>query len=146
MSSGSVCIALLFVIMLTKNRRHIMTDEKEPSKRKATEKWGKEVMELNYSIVPSLLLKAQARLGINPTELAIILHLADFWWDKHNNPYPAKSTLADRLGISPRQVQRHIARLEESGFVRREERVAVHQGKLSNLPLNLKKHQKKQEK
>ena len=46
--------------------------------RKASEKkYGKPVMDLGFCIVPSLLMQAQARLGINPVQFNIIMHLAD---------------------------------------------------------------------
>jgi predicted transcriptional regulator len=100
---------------------------------KASEqKWGKAVLDLGFCIVPSLLLRAQQRLKLNPTQLAILFHLADYWWEVSRKPYPAKATLAERLNLSPRQVQRHIAEMEAMGLVKRVERKAVHRGKLSN--------------
>ena len=100
---------------------------------KASErKWGKAVLELGFCIVPSLLLRAQRRLGLNATQLSVLMHLADFWWALERKPYPSKKTLGDRLGLGPRQVQRYIANLEEAGFVSRIERRAAHRGKLSN--------------
>lgn len=100
---------------------------------KASEKkWGKEAMGLGFCIIPSLLLKAQKRLGLNPTQLAVLIHLADFWWDAARRPYPSKKTLAERLNLGERQVQRYIAELETAGLVQRIERRAAHRGKLSN--------------
>ena len=100
---------------------------------KASEKkWGKEAMDLGFCIIPSLLLKAQKRLGLNPTQLAVLMHLADFWWDAERKPYPSKKTLSERLNLSERQVQRYIAELESAGLVLRIERTAAHRGKLSN--------------
>lgn len=101
---------------------------------KASErKWGKAVMGLGFCIVPSLLLRAQQRLRLNPTQLAVLMHLADYWWDVERKPYPSKKTLGERLGLSARQVQRYIAELEQMGLVQRVERRAAHQGKLSNI-------------
>jgi predicted transcriptional regulator len=102
------------------------------NKKMSEEKWGKPVMDLGFSIVPSLLLRAQARLGLNPTQLAVLLHLADYWWDVERKPYPSKQRLADRLKLGPRQVQRYIAELEAAGLVQRIERRAPHKGKISN--------------
>lgn len=96
-------------------------------------KWGKEVMKLGFSIIPSLLLRAQQRLGLSPTHLAVLLQLADYWWDQERKPYPSKKALSDRLGLSTRQVQRYVAELEAAGLVQRIERRAAHKGKLSNL-------------
>lgn len=103
------------------------------SAAKASErKWGKAVMELGFCIVPSLLLRAQARLKLSPTQLAVVMHLADYWWDAERRPWPKKQTLGERLNLSARQVQRYIAELEEMGYVKRIERTAPHRGKLSN--------------
>lgn len=100
---------------------------------KASErKWGKPVMELGFCIVPSLLLRAQQRLKLNPTQLAVLMHLADYWWDVDRKPFPSKKTLGNRLGLSARQVQRYTADLEAMGLVQRVERRARHKGKLSN--------------
>lgn len=96
-------------------------------------KWGRAVMQArNFCIFPSLLLHAQARLKITPTQLSIVMHLIDFWWDANRKPFPGKRLLAARVGLSPRHVQRVIAELEELGYVRRIERLSRSRGKLSN--------------
>ena len=105
---------------------------KRKASRGSADKWGRNVMELGFCIVPSLLFRAQRRLGLSPTQLAVLLQLADFWWDAARKPYPKKTDLAERLNLSDRQVQRHIADLEAAGFVRRIERTASHRGKISN--------------
>jgi len=94
-------------IVTTKNSANVL---KMPvSKRKADStserKWGKAVLAQGFSIIPSLLFKAQRRLQLKPIELAILVHLADFWWDPERKPYPSKQRLSERLGIGPRQVQ-----------------------------------------
>ena len=95
-------------------------------------KWGKLVMKAGFCIIPSLLLRAQQRLKINPIQLALLMHIADYWWDVDRKPFPAKKTLGERLGIGPRQVQRHLADLEKAGLLSRIPRTAKHRGKLSN--------------
>ena len=117
---------------------HHKTPQKEarlprPKKQSPSEqKWSKAVMDLGFCIVPSLLLRAQRRLGLSPTQLAVLLQLCDHWWDVERRPYPGKKLLAERLGMSPRQLQRHVADLEQAGFVKRIERYGTHGGKLSN--------------
>lgn len=106
-----------------------------PSKsgNKASEKkWGKAVCDLGFCVIPSLVFRAQARLGLNATQLAVLLQLADYWWDSERHPYPSKTTLGERLQLSPRQIQRHITDLEKAGFVKRLERYATHKGRLTN--------------
>lgn len=96
-------------------------------------KWGREVMEAkNFCIFPSLLLHAQARLKMTPTHLALVMHLIDYWWDVDRKPWPSKATLAARVGLSARHVQRQMAELERMGLVKRNERRGHHRGKLSN--------------
>ncbi|MER9216464.1 helix-turn-helix domain-containing protein [Mesorhizobium sp. M0663] len=98
----------------------------------SADKWGQQVIELGFCLVPSLLLRAQQRIGLNPTQLAVLLQLCDFWWDKERKPFPSKETLAQRLSLSERQVQRYIAELEQAGLVQRIERRSSNGGKLSN--------------
>lgn len=111
----------------------IGTAKGRPDTRKASEKkYGKPVMDLGFCIVPSLLMWAQARLGINPVQFNIIMQLADFWWDPDRKPYPAKKLIADRMNMSERQVQRHIAELEANKLVVRIPRTRPGRGKTSN--------------
>lgn len=92
------------------------------SLKAADAKWGAPVMQLGYCMIPSLLLRAQHRLKLKPIQLAVLLQLCDFWWDEARKPYPSKDTIGVRLGMKPRQVQRHIAALEAAGLVKRVER------------------------
>ena len=107
---------------MTKESAGGNTAERKRATSPAERIWGKEVMEHGFCIVPSLLLRAQSRLGLNPTQLAILLQLCEHWWQEENKPHPGKKRLADRLGIGPRQIQRHIAELEDAGLVVRIER------------------------
>jgi len=101
--------------------------------RMSERKWSRAVMDVKgFCLFPSLLLHAQARLKMTPTHLAIVLHLIDYWWDVDRKPWPSKATLGARVCLSPRQVQRQMAELEEMGLVQRNERRGGHRGKLSN--------------
>jgi len=117
-----------------KNSQSATVVQLRPGKasRESEKKWGKAVMDLGFCVMPSLIFRAQQRLGLNPTQLAVLLQLADYWWQKERIPYPSKKTLSDRLGLSPRQIQRYIAELEQAGLVERIERRAAHGGKQSN--------------
>lgn len=101
---------------------------------KASEKkWGHDVLRLGYCLLPSILFRAQRKLNITPLQMAVLLQLLEHWWEAERAPYPSKETIAHRLDMSPRQVQRHIAALEAAGYVKRRERKAVHRGQLSNF-------------
>jgi hypothetical protein len=104
-----------------------MTEELE-SKRK----WGADVIDAGFCILPSILFRAQARLELTSTQLVLLLHLAEYWWQKEHMPFPSKATLGERMSLSPRQVQRTLAELEEAGFIRRHSRFASNYGQKSN--------------
>lgn len=110
----------------------VSADRGGAADKAANMKWGAPVMKLGFCIIPSILLQAQQRLGLNPTQLAVLLQLVDHWWHADTNPYPSKATLSDRLGLGARQIQRYIAELEKAGLVRRIERRFVNGGKTSN--------------
>lgn len=86
------------------------------------QKWGKDTMDANYAVIPSALLRGQARLGINATELAVLIHLIDHWWKADEMPWPSKKTLADRLMMGEKAVQRAMRKLEEAKLVERKPR------------------------
>jgi hypothetical protein len=85
----------------------------------ADAKWGSAVMQAGYCMIPSLLLRAQNRLKLTSTQLAVLLQLCDFWWEEGRKPFPSKETLATRMGMTARQVQRHIAELESKNMIKR---------------------------
>lgn len=106
---------------------------KKDTRRASEKKFGKPVMDYGFCIVPSLLMQAQARLGLSPAQFNIVMQLADMWWTAEQSPWPTKKLLGDRLGMSDRQVQRHLADLEQNGLVKRVGRVRPGRGRTSNL-------------
>lgn len=105
----------------------------EPEDARAlSQKWGKETMAANYTVIPCALLRGQARLHIGPNELAVLIHLIDHWWRPDTMPWPSKQTLAGRLGVSTKTVQRAIVNLEKEGLLRRKDRYHKTGGRTSN--------------
>lgn len=117
---------------MSSNAENPTTQTKVAQKTAANKKWGDEVMKLGFCMIPSLIFRAQRRLGLNPTQLAILLQLADYWWEADNKPFPSKQSLSERLGIGTRQIQRYIADMEKAGLVKRIERFGDDKRKLSN--------------
>jgi predicted transcriptional regulator len=103
-----------------------------PNKKESEKKWGKAVMDLGYCIFPAILLQAQSRLLVSPQEMIILLQLAEHWWKAENKVFPSKATIAERVGLSTKQVQRHIKSLEEKKLVKRIDRFGAGRGRLSN--------------
>jgi predicted transcriptional regulator len=102
------------------------------SKSAMEERWGKNVIKAGYTLFPSIILRAQARLHINAVELAVLMHLLDHWWDNAEMPFPSKKRIADRLAVSAKTVQRAIVGLETEGLVRRVKRSNGNGGQASN--------------
>ncbi len=110
----------------------IKTPPNKTANQKSARKWTKKVMDRGFCMVPSLMFRAQKRLGLNSQQFTILLHLMDYWWEDARKPYPAVGTLAERMDLSRRQVRRHLADLEKAGFISRVPRYATHKGRLSN--------------
>lgn len=101
-------------------------------KRRSEDKWTAQVMKLGFTPLPSLLLRAQARLGLKPEQLNVLLQIVEHWWEADKVPFPSKDTLARRIGKSPRQVQRYLTQLEDGGFISRIERFNGRKAQVSN--------------
>lgn len=84
--------------------------------------WGKDVYKYGYTGIPSIFIQSQRRLGINSTQMNIIIHLLDYWYDSTRKPFPTKKDLALRMGITTKTIQNNIRILENAGIVRREKR------------------------
>jgi predicted transcriptional regulator len=95
-------------------------EAKNPS---STERiWGKHVLSHGYTGVPSILIKAQCRLGITPLQMNILIQLLDYWHDPARKPFPTKQDLAERMNVTGKTIQNNIRQLEQAGLVRREAR------------------------
>lgn len=85
-------------------------------------KWSKTLMDAGWTALPSVIIENQRQLGLSPLDLNIVLYLASKWWTPEGKPFPSKSTMAKAMDVHPRTIQKHIAALEDAGFIRREER------------------------
>lgn len=82
-------------------------------------KWGKKVAAYGYTIVPSVLLRGQHRLGVTPLQFNIIMQLLDCWWRAGDHPRPPKIEVATRIGIHPRTISKNVRELETAGLIKR---------------------------
>jgi len=87
------------------------------------EKWGVKIAERGFAQVPNYLLLLNQFLvkekRLSPVELLVLIQLVGSWWRKDAMPFPSMTTLANRCGVSSRQIQRAINRLEGDGLIRR---------------------------
>jgi hypothetical protein len=82
------------------------------------DKWG-EALNAGFVVVPSALLRHQYQLKIDCNEMVVLVNLLMAWWKSEDLPYPRPATLANRMGVSARTVQRQIQSLEEKRLIKR---------------------------
>jgi predicted transcriptional regulator len=100
----------------------------------STEKiWGKAVYGHGYAGVPSILIQAQRRLGINSTQMNIIVQLLDYWHEPSRKPFPTKKDLAQRIGLTSKTIQNNIRELETAGLIQRHQRKTASGDWTSNI-------------
>ena len=92
-------------------------------KASSTERiWGKAVYRHGYAGIPSILIQAQKRLGINAMQMNIIVQLLDYWFEPSRKPFPTKRELANRIDVTEKTIQTNIRALEKAGLIQREMR------------------------
>ncbi|GGE41255.1 hypothetical protein GCM10011367_14870 [Marinicauda pacifica] len=109
-----------------------MAPKSKNTKQASAEKFGSNVIDRGFAIVPSVLLRCQERLKINGQQLALLIHLIDAWWTPDAKPWPSKASLAQKMQLSPKQIQRHMRLLEEAGYVQRKKRFRGQGNQVSN--------------
>jgi len=83
----------------------------------ADDKWTSKTGKHGYSVLPNILFWYAAELKIKPPQQAVLFHLLSRWWFADNPPVVSKAKLAEGLGITERQVQRHLRTLEKAGLI-----------------------------
>ncbi|MBE0465570.1 helix-turn-helix domain-containing protein [Halomonas colorata] len=84
---------------------------KEENEAKLIDKWGEGGLCLGWTALPSSLMFLQAQLGLTSTDLNVLLNLMIHWWDAKDRIYPSQDSIAYRMGVSKRTVQRTLDRL-----------------------------------
>jgi predicted transcriptional regulator len=93
------------------------TDIGEPPQRsRVRDKWDF-VSDPGFLTLPYVLLLHQADLRITSEHLNVLLNVIAHWHSNGRMPYPRSTTIAKRMGTSPRTVQRSLAWLIENGFL-----------------------------
>ena len=80
-------------------------------------KWGS-ALDVGFQVLPNALVRHLCRSGATPIDFVVLLNLLMAWWDPERMPYPRVSTIASRMNVSPRTVQRSLGALRRAGFIR----------------------------
>lgn len=88
-------------------------------------RFGEEILDAGFTTVPNLVLRHYAHLGITPAEMMFTIHVWEFWWTERE-PYPALSTIAERMNMTRRNVRKYVQNLRDKGFLIVTERFDEH--------------------
>ena len=97
-----------------------MSDQKnnlDLQKQTLESKWGKEALSMGWSAIPTSLFFLQGALNMTPTTFNVLLHLIIHWWKPYDWPHPSQESIAVRMGVSSRTVQRSLQELENYGLL-----------------------------
>lgn len=75
------------------------------------------VSDVGYQPLPDILLLSQKKLGLRSEDLNVLLNYLMHWYEPDRMPYPNPITIAKRMGVSARTVQRIIVDLRKRGFL-----------------------------
>lgn len=85
------------------------------------QKWqGAVTQGSGFVAVPMALLRLQSRYELTPTELLVLINLLAHWWDPSRAVYPRSTTIAKRMGVDTRTVQRATLKLMKKGLLERD--------------------------
>jgi DNA-binding transcriptional ArsR family regulator len=79
-------------------------------------KWGEAIL-AGYQILPDALVRGQHLLKLSATDVVVIANLNQAWWFEDRLPYLQPHTIAKRMGVSERSVQRSLSRLRRKGLL-----------------------------
>jgi predicted transcriptional regulator len=93
-----------------------MSEQKDPT-TKAEAKWG-DALRAGFQVLPDALVRGQRLLGLSPTDVVVIANINQAWWFEDRLPYLQPQTIAKRMGVSERSVQRSLHRLRTKGYLK----------------------------
>lgn len=111
---------------------NVVPIKKAPQRTQSDRKWGSAVMSHGQCILPSILLRAQARLLLSPTQMIVLLQLIEHWWTADGKVFPSLSTIAKRIDMTPKTVQRTVDALVTKGLISKTRRTLPGRGNASN--------------
>lgn len=100
-----------------------------------SQKWG-EVARAGFQTVPDALLIKQHDLGLDQTDMIVLLNLTSYWWFRDLPPFPRTNVIAKRMGVTARTVQRVLKKLEEKDYIRRDNYTDEHGSTLPAIYLD----------
>ncbi len=106
--------------------------EQKRGLRRNEQKWTPALMDAGWTLLPSVILERQQALGLDATDINILLHLIRHWWYSDNLPRPSKRAIAECMGVDVSTIRKRIARMEGDGLIKRVARHHREHGQQSN--------------
>jgi hypothetical protein len=108
------------IVAIVKLKESDHADLSVPSNRSSAvaAKWH-EAADAGFQLLPDVLIKNQSTLELSSTELVVLINLTMHWWYAAQKPFPRSGTIAARMGVEVRTVQRAITHLSELGLIKR---------------------------
>jgi DNA-binding transcriptional regulator YhcF (GntR family) len=89
----------------------------ELAQKALEQKWSAPVIAAGYTVLPSIVLKRQKKLGLDSLDINIVMHLLSYWWKGSDLPFPSKRSLAEAIGVDQSTIRRRVQKLEGAGYV-----------------------------
>ena len=85
------------------------------------DRWGTSVTTgaAGFTAVPSVLIRYQSTIKLSSIELVVLLNLITHWWRADELPFVRPTTIANRMGVDRRTVERALRSLEARDLIRR---------------------------
>lgn len=98
-----------------------LIEDAEPVPITVKEKWqGAVTSGSGFVAVPMALLRLQSNYGLTPTDMLVLINLLAHWWDPKMPVYPRSTTIAKRMGVDKRTVQRSTHKMARFGLIERD--------------------------
>ena len=94
----------------------VVTDDLRPVESRVADRYGK-AADAGWSPLPDVLLFNQHKLKIAGDDLVVLLNMMAHYYTKNEMPFTRVTTIAKRMGVSQRTVERSIARLRKQGLI-----------------------------
>jgi predicted transcriptional regulator len=83
-------------------------------------KWQGAVNEKSgFVALPISLLRLQKQLKLNATDMVVLTNLLAHWWKPNEGVFPRTTTIANRMGVDKRTIQRSTQKLVRAGLMER---------------------------
>ena len=81
-------------------------------------KWSPIIAATDFTIIPHILIRNQARLGIADAEMVILILIFSYKFDQRH-PFPSVPTLSGHIGKTPNAVRGNLRSLQKKGYIKR---------------------------